>query len=315
MKKGCLVVAAVLFLTGIVGLWIADSRYEALRAAPRISHAEVVAFYPSVRILLDLSKVRPRVAAMVNEYAPWKVPGWALDWILPYETVLVFGPNHDKAEIDVLVFVNTRRLGKPIAARISREMVLEYAPNIEWNEGGLTSPSRGALTLEGTVEMEPDSMEASWWQWDHTITPEPLPLDRNHLLEAVFDNRDGGSYVSVLSLLDAYNFKLTDDAKNVFLGTIRNALSVRITADVTADDAVHMRMAIEIRPESRKRLAVASMKSGIDDLLEDTFERLEREHGLQVEGSVEWKDNILVYDYRFEDSEKVLDLLINRQIF
>ena len=66
---------------------------------------------------------------------------------------------------------------------------------------------RGALLLTGTIPMDPEANEHAWVHWNHSRTLAPLPFRGGHLIELIMDNRSGGAYAVLVTLLAEYDIK------------------------------------------------------------------------------------------------------------
>lgn len=318
MKKGCLILLAVAALALVVAgvfIGIAENRYGFLRASPRVSHESIISVRPGVWLRLEPAKAKKIVISLLKDMAGQDMPDGMLDRFLPYAVSGLLAADHDKGEIYIHLLINEQRLGPVIEEQFNLADITGKTPEIHWSSEGLVRERRGVLTLEGTVPMEPDAQNAAWFSWDHAVQTAPLALEGGHLLEAVLDNRDGGAYVCIASLVFAYDFEMGEEEENLMMTTIENALSVRVFVDLVPDGALLLHLAIEVLPEVRHRLSVANMKGALSSNFANVIDLLEQNHGLSITGTVDWNENVLEYDYRFEEGTKVLRLAIKGDLF
>ncbi len=323
MKKGCLILlGAALFALVVAAIFIgiAEQRYGVLISAPEVSHESVLAarpgsaVRPGVWFRLEPERARQIVESVIEDMDVPGLSGGMLDRFMPHAASCMLAADYDEGEIYIHLMINEKRLGPVIAEQFNEADIIAKAPEINWSSEGLVAQYRGVLTLEGTVPM-PDAQNAAYLSWDHPVQATPLGVEGGHLVEAVLDNRDGGAYVCVASLVAAYDLEMGEDEEDLLMTTIENAMSVRVYGDLVADGALLLHLAIEVLPEVRHRLSVANMKGALSSSFSNAIGRLEEEHGLAITGTVEWNENVLEYDYRFEEGTKVLMLAVSGDLF
>jgi len=170
------------------------------------------------------------------------------------------------------------------------------------------------LTLNGRLPMEVQAQEAVWYEWDRTIIPTPLELEGGHFIEFAADNREGGFYLVLASLLDAYDIRLDEQEQDISLTTFYFVVSARIVADITTDERLKIQMAIEFQKGTENRVGVINLKVAIDDFIEAWRNELFDMHGLVLDGTSEWEENVLHYRYTLDDALEFMELLARGEI-
>ena len=104
--------------------------------------------------------------------------------------------------------------------------------------------------MHGTVPMEPEAHEAAWYLWKQSFKPAPLRLEGGHFIEVVMDNRDGGAYLSVASILHAFDIKPNEAETDISLSSLKFVTQSRMHADILNDGSLTMYLSITIKPEA-----------------------------------------------------------------
>lgn len=323
-RKILLGLAALLLLLVLAGLLFVEFRYEALRAAPRIDHASLTADRASVRVAVDVSRASELLIGAVEEQIGREIPKWLIDKVLPYEASVILLVNKEDDRVDVHGLLNAQRLGPIICDQFNASDFFEITEAIAWEPEALHREQRGALTLAGTVPLSEDALEAAEEGWAESSRLVPLALEGGHLIEAVIDNRDGGAYLAIASLLAAYGVALDQSLQEISVSSFQFVRSIRVTADnerllkkneFGTTDGLIIRMAVEIIPEARNRLGVLNLKAALGKAFELQGEDFDRRHGLSFEGSNEWNATTIEYEYRLDDLPKAVTLALQGKLF
>lgn len=315
VRKILKVLAIVLAVMVIAGLVTVDLRYGAIRSSPQVAHDVALSLHPSVRAVLIPPRAADLLKDFLDQHLSRKVPRFLIDRVLPYEVALIFYADHDTGNVPLNFFINEQRFGPLIEDLFNKMALIDRFPEIEWSPLGLRREGRGVLLLDGHVPMEPDARDAAWFAWTHPIISSPLPVEGRGFLEVALDNRDGGAYVAVMSVLRAYNFELDDEQKELALNNVHNVTRIQASADLLKGDALAVHLEIEVLPESWDLLTVQSIKVYIDDFLELWQARFQQRHGLVLNGQTAWEENVLVCDFRLVGLRKALDLLLKGKLF
>lgn len=317
-KKGCLffvIAGALVLAVALVGtLWL-DRQYAFLWAAPRVPHEQVFTMHPSIRATADPVKLRSLVLATVEDQFPSSPPAWLIDLVLPYAVFVAFAADHQGMKTPVQLFVNDRRLGPVIAEQFNLAGVTERFPRIQWSHEGMVRARAGVLTLEGAVPMDAKAQADALLEWNPGLKRSPLEFLGGHLFEAVADNRDGGAFVVMASLMKAYDFDLDREVEDVSLTTFLFVISARLTIDLRADDAFVMHLEIEVVPEAKDRIAVINLKAALDRGLESLTERLREDHDIVMTGASGWDANVMKFDYVLPRASKVFVPALKGELF
>lgn len=305
-------VAAAIVLGAAVFL---DLRYELIRPAPQIDHATLYDAHPTVRVVIDPARSVGRVEAIAERYAGRDIPSWLIDLALPHSVSIIATPDPDTRTIRFNALLNARRLGGEVAKALNTFSFWDEYPEFAWAPERLVRRGRGAVTLDAHVAMDPDALDAVWRIWSPGDPLAPLPVDGRHLVEVVFDNRDGGAYLVVASLLSAYGIELGEEEESFSLTSLQFVTNARIELDLVRDDTLAIRVALDVPPEARHRMAVLNMKEAMDRGFESWGGRLKREYGLELTGSGTWRRNLLEYEFRLRPFDRAIDLLLEGKLF
>lgn len=317
-------IALLLVLLVLVGLVYVDFRYEALRAAPRIDLATITTDRSSVRVAIDVFRATELLHASIEEQAGRAVPKWLVAKMLPYEATFMLVLEERAGRINIHGLLNTQRLAPVILEQVNRSGFLENEKALAWGPAALQHEKRGALSLAGTVPLVENPLEAAEFGWVEPNRLTTLPLERGHLVEAVIDNRDGGAYMAIASLLAAYGVEPDESIQEISVSSFQFVRSIRLTADnermlkkndFGATEGLRIRMVVEIVPEARDRLGALNLKAALGKAFERQGEDFDRRHGLSFTGSNDWNDNVIEYEYRLEDLPKAVSLALHGNLF
>ena len=310
-------VAAIAFAIALfAGTVYLELRFAVFRASPRVDLAGL-AEDPSTSIVvvinpeLAMDQLRP----LLNERAGFAVPNWIVRRILPYAVTIVTASDYDNAKVDLTVFLNPRRFGPPIQREVNAIGLQSSVPEIQWAPEGLIERGPGVFSVSGSVPMEPEAQEAAWYLWNQSFKPSAIPFQGAHFIEVVMDNRDGGAYLAVASILHAFDIDLDEGETDISLSSLKFVTKARMSIDVTPTDLLLFRLAIEVRPDAVNRLGVINLKVGIEELLAEWSERLFTEHEIVLEGKNEWNENVMLFQYRLKGASKALRLAIDGELF
>lgn len=134
-------------------------------------------------------------------------------------------------------------------------------------------------------------------------------------MEAVFDNRDGGAYLAVASLLHAYGFNLDEEEEDIGLTSLQFVRSARLEIDLISDETVAIRFSLDVVPGTRDRMAVVNMKVGLEKVFGKMGERARDRHGLTLSGDSAWKGDTLEFDYRLRPADRFIEQILGGEFF
>ena len=312
-KKLLPIAALIVVVTTLVfGLFI-ELRFSVLRSSPKVDRTTLLE-HPSVVAIIDPNTVKAQIAAAVRERIGYPVPRWLIESVLPHEISLMTQSDYDQNEVDLTFFINPRRGDPAIAQQINKAGLQSLVPKVQWASEGLVRQSSGVLTARGTVPMEPEAQEAAWFLWNQSFKAAPVPVEGGHFIEIVMDNRDGGAYLAVASLLQAFDIEMDKTQTDISLSSLKFILKARMHVDVTSGDTLMLSFTIVVRPEAVNRLGVINLKVGIDELFTRWGETLASKHDITLVGQSEWEENVMEFRYRISDARKMIRLAINREL-
>lgn len=249
MKKLRVILLGIL-LAGIVAIAIVigvvDVKYGVIRSAPRIHHESVAAPSTSIRLLCIPSAAQESIKTFVK--MDREVPDWILERVFPYEIAVMFAPVRDKGETAVTVFVNEQRFG-PLIAKVVNGVQLElHFPDVSWSPSGMVRPARGVLLLEGSIPMDAQTVQSVAETWSDAKAISPLPMERGHFLEAVFDNSQGGAYALLASLVTSDTLSSDDFITGLVIGTLKNVVRAHGYGDFVDRNTLDISLTFECDP-------------------------------------------------------------------
>lgn len=307
------IAAALIAVALLAGTIYVEIRYALIRTSPRVDLAGL-ADDPSIIAMIDPALAIEQIRPLIAKRTGFPIPDWIVRRILPYEAAIVTASDYDDTEVDLTVFLNPRRFGPFIERQVNAIGLQSSVPEIQWAPEGLTERDPGVFSVSGTVPMEPQAQEAAYYLWKQSFKP-AIPLQGTHFIEVVMDNRDGGAYLAVASILHAFDIDLDESETDISLSSLKFVTKARMYVDLTPSDILLCRLAIEIRPDAVNRLGVINLKVGIDELMTEWGETLSNEHGLTLEGKSEWNDNVILFNYRLKGAGKALQLALNGDLF
>lgn len=308
------IAAAVAAIALLAGTIYVEVRYALIRTSPRVDLAEL-AGEPSIIVVIDPASVIDQITPLISERAGFPVPAWVVRRALPHEVTVVTSSDYDDEEVDITLFINPRHFGPAIKREVNAAGLQPHVPEIQWAPEGLVERGPGALSVSGTVPMEPEAQEAAWYLWNQSFKPAPIPFQGTHFIEIHMYNIDGGAYLAVASILRAFDISLDKSQTDISLSSLKFVTNARMYIDVTPTDLLLCRLAIEVRPDAVNRLGVINLKVGIDELLTEWGDTLSNEHGIALDGKSEWKDNVMLFNYRLKGAGKALQLALDGELF
>ncbi len=311
-RRAALYVCATIGIAALLAAAIVELRYGILRTGPRVSRTPATAG-AGVIAVVDPEKLASLAGDEIRGAAGWPVPEWLVRRMLPHEGGVAAVVNFDQQRADLRVYVNPKALA-PLGKRLGNTLRFSDAfPRIRWKKGA-EQPARGLLVKEGVVAFAPDAEEAFWYTWNQTIQPAPPALEGGHLLEAVFDNRQGHAFLIVASILEAYDIDLGAQEADISLSSLQFVREARLIADLAPSDSIRIRFVLDILPEHIEKLGVVNLKVGLDDVFKEYAERWRRDHGLKLEGQSAWDGTTIVYDYRLSSAKRAFHLLVRGEL-
>jgi hypothetical protein len=299
-------------IVALLAVAVTELRYGFLRSGPRVSRGPVTSGAGLIAIV-DSAKLTELAGDEIRDASGWPVPDWAVRRMLPHEGGVAALLNFDLQRVDLRVYVNPKTLA-PVGRRLGETLRFSDAfPRIRWKKGS-EEPARGLLMKEGVVAFAPEAEEAFWYTWSQSIKQSPPEFEGGHLLEAVFDNRQGHAFLIVASLLDAYEIELGAEETDISLSSLQFVREARLTADLAPPDSIRFRFVLDILPEHIEKLGVVNLKVGLDDVIKEHSDRWQREHGLKLEGQSAWDGTTIVYDYRLSSARQAFHLLVRGEL-
>ena len=313
-RRGCLVafgvLAAAVLIVALGGLWYVNDRWGAVTAAPAISLSPVPGSDRVIYAAIDPGRAAGAIQAVVESWAGRGVPAWMIGMALPHALYGGLGTDYDSGQIALRFLLNERRLGPLLASNLVVLDIPGRFPEISWGPAGVVLERRGAISLDGDIPMEPEAREAVWYSWNQSFERTPLELDGGHAFEILADNRSGGAYLAVASLLEAFDYELNEDEQKISLSSLKFVVQARASVDLLDDGAAMIVLSLEIAPEAVERVGIVNLKVGIDEGFDTWTANLDEQHGIDLTGASAWKDNVIEWRYTLDRAADVARLAI-----
>jgi hypothetical protein len=298
-----LLVGAVALLAAVVVL---DREHQVILRGPYFSYADHAG--AETRALLRIEPLRaPGLMTAITSTSGTSLPPWAVSRVMPYEVTLLFAPAPASESIGVVTFLNAQRLGPDIARVINEYFASGALPAVQWTPEGMTAPQRGLLLANGSMRMNPiirKAWEATWSQRDVRA---PLSLNQSHVIELVLDNRDGGAFLVLGTLLMGDLHERPEGAldPNVVAETVSDIVSCRLTADEAEAKADVLAIRVEFAcidsiTEQTKGMFRFLYEMGLGEL-----QRQATLHGMSLEGTSAWQGTHLVGEYTLNNVSRL----------
>lgn len=260
MKKGCLIVLAVLLILGLSGAGFAYYTYRSyvaqygLEPATAISHEQLTADNTRIKAVVKTEYVKDYLLGLIppdlNTRIPWIswLPFTTEDIVngtLPYEMAILAGADYTNSRMDVTVFVN-EKMGGPAMVQAINEINLQKSLSfINWSETGFALPERGMLTGGGTIDIPEEVQSVVQGIYNPKSGPSEAHITGQNLAEILIDNRDGDAAAVVGMIVEKMGPEGLDGATpsqvlnsqefRVFLKAIQEA---SLAANITGPDEI-----------------------------------------------------------------------------
>ena len=308
MKRGCMVgviVLAVVLIALLVTALVMDRRYELLFASGRIPHEQLASPDMGLRVSIQPTQAGDYLYNIVKRKQP-NVPQWALLRILPYEAAFMLEPKGDS--IQSTFYVNAQRLGPQVASYIREANLASQLSFVQWESPVPEARERGVLVMHGTLAANTTALDYARLTWREFTPSSSLPLEGNHFVEAVLDNRAGSGFITLASVLAANGVPDDQLGPESLLATLAQTLTeARVTADIVDGNEVDLTVRLVYRDEGLQEQAttikfVYDMAFGrISQYLTDTF-------GAELDGAAGWDGSTLLGRYRLKDMDRLLGM-------
>lgn len=307
MKKVVYILAivfVVLLVLAAAGFFIADQKYGLL-AAPRISHEEILKGRPTIRIV-----AKPNYAeALLLKLMPpdTQIQPGSLKYVMIPEIAALFAPDIGSGVMDISIFANELRFGPLITEMVNSSRALSSITYVAWAPPGVKRIRRGELLAEGSIALPEPVITGVINRWGYVQPLTPPRVEGEHLLEAVMDNRDGGTYAAIMAIL-AHNGVDIQSSELRQLGDVLALVAMlRLDADLNDDGTFSIHFTIAGKPDAKEgemNTVAFVLRQPLEQLAE-----LAQEYGLRLEGGIERQALDIVGNYVLYDSNAVASLI------
>ncbi len=281
----------------LIATIVINAKFQVITASPRISHETVATPDTRTRLTLNPSLAQDYIKTRFLEGV--SVPDWALELVLPQEIALMFDPDLGKGEIYITLFINDKRLAPTIIDAVERFDVPSRFSYIDWISPTLEPKGRGYLSMAGMMPMLPKAHDIVRRKWGRPpLILAMLPSRSNHLIEAVLDNRDGGSWAVLLSLLAANGASIERLTQRDVMDVLVNISEARLYADLTETEELAIHLDIKFRENTR-----AVLLEGFAHSFDLLAEHIRMETGDELPGSRTLDGFTFVGDYTLTNTD------------
>lgn len=285
----------------VAALFIADSRYQFLRDAPRVSHEMLAQPDTSIRVVAEPPLAKGIIKSVLQENAP---SDWVMERALPYEVALLITPHLDTATIDVDLFCNDRRLGPAIAEASSQFSISDAYPFITWDTDRLTNNERGSLVWHGTADIEQSVIDSVRTHWTVDTQLSHPRVGGGHLLEAVIDNRDGSLFALIATLQAKGEIVLPVSLMDV-AKSLMTVADVRTVADLEEPDTLAIDLFVNCVPDAEPG-EITATSFLIGGLISQLSLSLEDAYKVSLEGTKTTEGTAIISTYKLTPLSRLL---------
>jgi len=277
--------------------------------APRADVAEHVFLAPLSVIILP-ENAKDLDLELIQEELPFPIPRWLIKPFRPTSVSLAARIDSDDAVIldGLLAAPKGSSIIHDLAATSS---ALDAFDEIEWPTEPIRRLENGHITLDGHVPLDEIAKSDVDQLWNQTLAPSSLGMNQKHFIEGFMDNRIGEGYLAGASLLNALGIDLSEQNQNITISSFQFVRTMRFTFDIASDNALEIRIEMELQPERQNRLGAVNLKGGLSEAFSEWGTSLEETHGVKLTGKRSDMSNISRYNYRVSDARPVLRSLID----
>ena len=289
IKKILALVLVVLVVAVCVALVVVNSKFQVITSSPDVSHKTLLK--PETRIQLVVNV--PLLKGIIEQQflKGTSVPPWVLPLALPNEAAVLVDTDYVLGDMKLTLLINDKRLGPVILQKLNALKL--PAPVNAWFPNPMEARGRGKLVREGTTRLNPALMELIKQYWPNAKVAEPLDVEGGHMIEAVFDNRDGGALAIIGALVASQGIDVVGQLKgNDRIEAIPQQIkSVRIQADVTPANALQVHFAVDCEKDMAP-IILMGVQIGFPKLQE--FARMAK---IDVQGGAALKGTVVEGNY------------------
>ncbi len=303
IKKVLLVVLAVLVIAVVVAAVVVDNKFGVVMGSPQISHDTLVKPQTRAQLVINvpLAKdiIKTRLLKDIN------VPDSVLPYAIPYEAGLIVTPDYPLSDLNFALYVNDRRLGPVIQEKL--DGIKLPKPFDQWFTGKTQMKERGMLVRDGVAKLDRTLVANLKSAWKDPAPAEALRVDGSHLIELAIDNRDGSGMAIAGLIVANFGQNISDLVSEGRMGIIADIGDARLTADITPENALKVRLTVECTP-STDAASVDIIKMLVDMGLGQIQGQLAKYGDVKTQTSEQGKT--VVADITFPDVNAVLNTLM-----
>ena len=291
------ILIAVFGALGVLALLVAELVFGAIRSAPRVDRS---AFIDDANLVMVVQpeKAPKFMESIAREATGYTIPSWLLQRSMPHELGIAFTENESNSEIHVSAYGSMQRFAKSVLFLDHAKHLDSTIDEIQWNPTSIEQPQRGILQASGIVQPDLDALDQVYLQWGESSLLVPKTVSGDHFWELLFDNRAGKAYLSMASMMTAFDYKFSEKNMEIMLSSIQFVTEARAYADISENDILEITIDMDIVPSARNRIGVLNLKGAIDEGFAEFNRRMEDEGSdIRIEGSSDWNEMTIEFRY------------------
>ncbi|MBI1318386.1 MAG: hypothetical protein GC168_05460 [Candidatus Hydrogenedens sp.] len=223
-------------------------------------NTRLIAMVQPMMAIPFLRPMIPTKLASLPSWVPWE-PGQLLDKGAPREVTLLAGTDPAAGRIPFMVFVNERIGGPIVAAQMAAQEFFSQPGTVQWDAPAVTLPRRGQLETRGSFPY-PQEIKTQVQTMFRTAKSgaSAETLTREHLFEAVLDNREGDFLAFIGTATALGGGSLDEMLADPNVGPIiTHCQNIRLTADITGPDEMTIAFRMGMIPETPLQVRLAML--------------------------------------------------------
>ncbi len=293
-----------------------DQKLGFRESAP-ISHRSLEDEGTRLRAVIEPGKLQAFVLNHLPPELAERLPSWLpmsadelIANVLPHEVALLSGSSFREGKLNFTVFVNERRGGRVLEDQINAMRLPPALSIIEYEAPLATLRERGMLVAQARLPIPEGFEERLLEQYRHEPEGAPLAIQGGHLIEILFDNRNGEAMTLAICIADAIG-EDWETALDTFPKTIPGRIALetlpeinyaRIWGDLIDDNTMGIRLEVNATENAQVALGMGS-SLGLPEL-----KKLIKKQGMALEGSAKWDDDAsgLIGDFTLTGFEPII---------
>ena len=305
VKKIILGIVLALAIIVVAAAAVTQQKFGIILASGEIPYAAWTKPVTRAQVVVNVPLAEEFIKTHFIGDAP--VPDWALGMALPHRAALLVAPDLSSNLMNLELLVNAKRLEPVILDYVNNTLVIPK-PFDAWFQSKMARRKSGLLQMDGLADLDAEVARQVRAQWEGKSVSEALALEGSHVLEAVFDTRDGGAVAAAAAVAAAVaqvmGANLPPDSLKMAMGPLSTIASIRIQADPIDAEKWKVRVVVETPPEGGV-LQAMMLKTMVDQYLPDAL----KQSPIPVEGTLAADGNKLIGEYTVSNVDRLIAML------